>query len=152
MATFSTPLAELAEKLKLDLDTLVRKSTAQVFGAVTLKSPVDTGRFRANWNVSYAAVDTTVTSSTNQARADEEVLKAQTLPVGGVVYLANSLPYARTLEYGGYPNPPKKGSKKKGEDGYAIHVRGGYSFQAPQGMVRVTAVEFSDYVQKAIAK
>lgn len=143
MAGFSIPLAQLAAKIQGDLETVVRKSTAQVFGAVTLKSPVDTGRFRANWNVSYAAVDTTVTSSTNQARAQAEVDKALALPVGGVVYLANSLPYARTLEYGGYPNPPKGGNGK---------TIGGYSKQAPAGMVRTSALEFDDYVKRVIAK
>lgn len=143
MAGFSVPLAQLAAKVKLDLDTVVRKSTLEVFGAVVKKSPVDTGRFRANWNVSHGVVDTSTTASTNQGRAVTEVQKALTLPTGGVVYLANSLPYARVLEYGEYPNPPKKGKGK---------TAGGFSRQAPQGMVRLTAIEFSDYVQKVIAE
>lgn len=152
MAGFSIPIAQLAEKMKLDLDTVVRKSTAQVFSAVVLKTPVDTGRARANWNVTAGAVDQTTTTSTSAARGTAEAQKALAMPSGGVVYLANSLPYARVLEYGGYPNPPKMGSKKRGEAGVAVHVRGGFSMQAPQGMVRLTAQEFNDYVQRVISK
>lgn len=141
MAGFSIPLAQLAAKVKVDLDTVVRKSTLEVFGAVVKKTPVDTGRARANWNASQGAVDTTTTASTDQGRGTAEALKAGAIPSGGVVYLANSLPYIRTLEYGGYPNPPKKGTGK---------TVNGFSKQAPAGMVRLTAQEFSDYVQKVI--
>jgi hypothetical protein len=143
MAGFSVPLAQFAAKAKLDLDTVVRKSTLEVFGAVVKKTPVDTGRARANWNVSQNAVNTATTDSTSQARAQAEVQKALGIPAGGVVYLANSLPYARVLEYGEYPNPPKNGKGK---------TAGGFSTQAPAGMVRLTAQEFSSYVQKAIAE
>lgn len=140
---WSIPLDQLAAKVQLDLETVARKSTLDVFKAVVLKSPVDTGRFRANWNVSQGAPDTTVTDSTDKGRAQAEVSKALTLPVGGVTYMSNSLPYAVVLEYGLYPNPPKTPTGK---------TVGGYSTQAPQGMVRLSALEYNDYVQKAIRK
>jgi 2-keto-4-pentenoate hydratase len=143
VSTFSIQLAQLAAKVKADLDTTVRKSTLQVFSAVVQKTPVDTGRARANWNVSRGAPDATTTESTNQARGQEEAAKALNEPAGGVVYLANGLPYIRTLEYGGYPNPPKKGKGK---------TAGGFSKQAPAGMVRTTAAEFDEHVRKVIAK
>jgi hypothetical protein len=141
MSGWTIPLDKLAEKVQLDLETVARKSTMDVFTAVALRSPVDTGRFRANWNVSYGAPDLSVTDSTDSARAVTEARKALTLPVGGVVYMCNSLPYAPVIEYGLYPNPPKNPTGK---------TVGGYSRQAPQGVVRVTAVEYNDYVQKAI--
>lgn len=161
MAGWSIPLDQLADKVQQDLETVARRSTLQLFTAVVLKSPVDTGRFRANWNVSQGAPDTTTTQSTDANRAKAEVDKVQTLPVGGITYLSNSLPYAVVLEHGGYPNPPKMGSKVKtggagGKDdpkwAYFVKSRGGYSFQAPQGMVRISALEFNDYVKRAISK
>jgi len=152
MAGWSIPLDKLAEKVQGDLETVARKATLELFTAVVRMSPVDTGRFRANWNVSQGAPDTAVTESTDKGRAQTEVNKVQTLPIGGVTYLSNSLPYAVVLEYGQYPNPPKMGSKKRGEAGMAVHVRGGYSMQAPQGMVRISAMQFNDYVQRAIQK
>ena len=70
--------------------------------------------------------------------------------VGSTVYLTNSLPYAAALEYGLFPDPPVRGSKKTGETEYTVHVAGGYSMQAPQGMVRITVAEFAAAVNKAI--
>lgn len=115
---FSIPLADLAEKMKGDVELVVRKITFQAFSRVVEKSPVDTGRFRANWNVSLGAPDYTFTTSTNQARGMEEAQKALTLPVGGVTAISNGLPYAGELE---------RGSSK----------------QAPMGMIRLTALEIS---------
>lgn len=141
MSGWSIPLDQFAAKVKLDLETVARKATLDVFGAVVLKSPVDSGRFRANTNVSYGAPDQTVTASTNAGRAQTELAKIMSLPVGGVMYITNALPYAAVLEYGGYPNPPKNPTGK---------TAGGYSIQAPKGMFRISALEFNDYVKKAI--
>lgn len=143
MTTFSVPLAQLAEKLKADVNLVVQKTTVQVFSAVVQKTPVDSGRARANWNISRGAPDATTTESTDQARGQAEANKALGIPAGGVVFLSNGLPYARVLEYGLYPNPPKKGTGK---------TAGGFSRQAPAGMVRTTAAEFDDYVRRAIGQ
>lgn len=140
---FTIPIAEFAAKAKANMETVVRKTTYEAFASVIAKSPVDSGRFRANWNVSSQAIDTSTSESTDAGRAQGEINKALSLPVGGVTYIANSLPYARTLEYGLYPNPPKSGTGK---------TSGGFSIQAPQGMVRLTQAEFNDFIQKALAQ
>ena len=140
---WSIPLDKLAEKAQLDLELTARRATLNVFTAVKFHSPVDTGRLRANFNVSQGAVDTTVTNSTDASRMDREINKVMTLPIGGVTYLSNSLSYARTIEYGEYPNPPKNPTGK---------TAGGYSIQAPQGFMRISALEFNDYVKRAIEK
>ena len=125
MTQFSIPLQRLADKARLDLQTVARKATLDVFRAAVLRSPVDTGRFRANWNVSYGAPSYVTTFVAVESRGAAQAELALTLPVGGVVYLANGLPYARRLEYG-------------------------YSNQAPAGMVRLAAQEFAAYVDKAV--
>jgi hypothetical protein len=124
-ATWSIPIDRLAEKAKADIDTVTRKVTLDLFSAVARRSPVDTGRFRANWNVSLSSPDTTVTFNTNQGRITAEVGKAASFQSGSVVYMVNALPYARRLEYG-------------------------WSKQAPQGMVRLTVQEFKQYVERAV--
>jgi len=145
VAEWSIPFDVLAAKAKRSIEETVRLSTMEMFGRVLFRSPVDTGRFRANWNASYGAMDTTVSEETADPRA--KVHNAiLSFPVGGIVYLANSLPYAMTLEYGLYPNPAKYGSKKRGERRATIHTAGGYSMQAPHGMVRLTAAEFANAV------
>lgn len=151
MATWSVPIEALAAKTKARIEDVVRKVTYDLFRSIIVASPVDTGRFRANWNISYGAIDTTINNSTNSADALRKLGGVARSPVGHIVYLCNSLPYALVLENGGYPNPPKFGSKKRGEDGMTIHVRGGYSMQAPAGMVRVTVRAFEDFVRKALA-
>lgn len=149
MTAFSIPLAQLAEKAKLDLETVARKATADLFRAVVLRSPVDTGRFRANWNVSYGQPDLTTTAEVdthakrlkdggikvdfskqvaNKGRGLQEAAKPLGLPVGGIVFLSNGLPYAKRLEYDSW------------------------SKQAPAGMIRISAAEFDTYVREAVAK
>lgn len=125
MAKWSIPISKLVRKANGNIDLVARKATLDLFAAATRRSPVDSGRFKANWNVSYSVPDKSTTSNTATQRADAEVRKALTLPVGGIVYLVNSLPYAMRLEYGW--------SKA----------------QAPAGMVRVTAREWAAKVAAA---
>lgn len=155
MAEWSVPLDRLAEKIGKRIDDVVRTSTVLLFQRVVMRSPVDTGRFRANWNVSYGQPDRTTSGSTEpseSAKSASVQAAVLPLPVGGTVYLCNSLPYAGVLEYGLYPNPPKMGSRKRGEDGPTVHVIGGYSMQAPSGMVRVSALEFKQAVEEAVRR
>jgi len=143
LSNWSIPLDKLAGKVRADLETVARKVTFDLYSSVVYMSPVDTGRFRANWNVSVNSVDTATSQSTDKNRANTEVAKVLELPVGGVYFLSNSLPYAQVLEYGLYPNPPKHPTGK---------TVNGYSRQAPAGFVRVSVVRFNEFVQKAIKK
>jgi hypothetical protein len=124
--SFSIPIDKLAAKSKAKLETVARRATLQVFTEVVQASPVDTGRFRANWNGSSGSPDYTTTASTNQGRGLQEASKALTANLASLMYLTNALPYARRLEYG-------------------------WSQQAPSGMVRISAMRFAEAVRKAIA-
>ena len=125
MAGFTIPLSALAARSTARLETVVRRVTIDIYRRVILRSPVDTGRFRANWNVAYGTPSVTFTDATNQSRSLAEVAKVSAFPVGGVSFLANGLPYARELEFGS-------------------------SKQAPQGMVRLTVNEFAQAVAQAV--
>lgn len=125
---FSVDFQALADKVRSDIDTVVRKSTLDVFAAVVARSPVDTGRFKGNWNCSRGALDESTTETINPARGDAEAAKSLSFASGDIVYLTNALPYAYRLEYEGYSN------------------------QAPAGMVRITAAEFEQYVKRALSK
>ena len=125
MSQFSIPLDQLAAKIGLDLETVARKSTLQLFTAVAKRSPVKSGRFRANWNVSATTPNISITDSTVQGRVNVEAAKALMLPVGGVTFMSNGIVYASRLEYG-------------------------HSKQAPNGMVRLSAQEFDAYVSRAV--
>jgi len=125
MAKWSTPPAELVDRMQRRLNFVVAKATFDAFASAVKRSPVDTGRFRANWNVARGTFDASTSESTAAARSEAELRKALAFPAGGVVYLTNSLPYAEKLE-------------------------NGWSKQAPNGMVRLTALEWSTKVAAAI--
>lgn len=121
-ASFGKRMDVAAEKL----DAVARAAAEEVARRVVLKSPVDTGRFRANWNLSFQAPDTsTRDSSANDAPA-RAAAKLTQYRTGQTIYITNGLPYAGRLEFDGW------------------------SKQAPAGMVRITAAEFPAIVRRAI--
>ena len=94
------------------------------------RSPVDTGRFRNNWNASFGAPDGTMSTSTDPSGTKAQSNAAKLLmnfDMGKTFYLTNNLPYSLRLEYG-------------------------YSKQSPSGMVRLTASEFDQEIKKQAAK
>lgn len=127
---FVVDVRRFVEKAKGNATLVVRKVALDVFSRVVLRSPVDTGRFRGNWQCSVGSIDRTVTQQldpTGQNSVNRVKATASSLVPGTVAYLANSLPYARRLEYG-------------------------WSRQAPSGMVRVTAREYQASVRRAVGE
>jgi hypothetical protein len=123
---FGNQIARFEDDVKLKMKLAVKKISIEVFSRVVLKSPVDSGRFRGNWQLAVGAVprgtldlfDKTGIATISMADA-----KLMGVSAGDTVYLANNLPYARRLEEG-------------------------YSTQAPQGMVALTVQEFAEIVGK----
>lgn len=153
MAEWSIPFDELAKRANKDIETVVRTAVLIIFERVIMRSPVDTGRFRANWVASFGNPSTETKDAVDRNGAGTvKTMQDAVLSyaVGGLFYLCNSLPYALVLEYGRYPNPPKFGSKKRGETEKTIHVVNGFSKQAPQGMVRLSAREFAYAALKSL--
>lgn len=124
--TFALDLSKAIEKAKDHAELVARKITLELFSNVILKSPVDTGRFRANWNCSIGSSDKSTSAATDKegsgaiGRMRAEVTKF-TLN-GQSIFLSNSLPYAERLE-------------------------NGWSDQAPHGMVRLSVMEVQNHVR-----
>ncbi len=125
MATWSIPLRRWSKDTEKKMDLVARKAIFDLFSTVVRRSPVDTGRFRANWNISYGSINPTTTEETSRARIKGDLTKLLSSPVNGVIFMTNSLPYAKRLEEG-------------------------WSKQAPVGMVRITAAEWNMKVKRAI--
>ena len=93
---------------------------------MTVKSPVDTGRFRGNWNVALDVKSGAVDYSLSYAdwpasdQAARQSINAFTIKNNGI-WISNNLPYARRLEFG-------------------------WSKQAPAGMVRITMIEVQSWL------
>lgn len=122
-AEFALEIDQAWLKEQADIHTAVRYIGLQAIDRVVKKSPVDTGRFRANWTLSFGGMDGTTTNAVDVgggatiARLSGEM---DTYPAEGypVIYLQNNLPYAERLE-------------------------AGYSKQAPSGMVAISIVELA---------
>jgi hypothetical protein len=118
---FRANMAKRIEKAKGKHELFYRKLTLEILSRVVLKSPVDTGRFRANWNIGNGTPDSGTTELLDKQGGNTILVGDYTLKSikinGQIIYVTNSLPYAYRLEYEGW------------------------SRQAPAGMVRVTLAE-----------
>lgn len=136
---FSLSLAKFVEQTGRNADQVIRQATLQLLGSILLRSPVDTGRFRGNWNAGIdqpnrATNDRVYPGGTPEARGAAASAEAQvrartvlnTFTSGEQIWLSNGLPYAIELEYG-------------------------HSKQAPSGLVRVSILEYQQYLERAAA-
>lgn len=142
---FAEDMAEFAKLTKQRIDVVVRKSALDLQKSAVSLSPVDKGQFRGNWMVGMDAVDrqtvsvTDLTGELSIARTDAALAKWEP---GQTIYLTNSMPQAYVIEFGLYGNPPGSANGDK--------TVGGFSKQAPAGMVRLTTQNFKDYVREAV--
>lgn len=129
-STFALDVSAFVAKSKLAPSVVVRKLATDILTSVVERTPVDTGRARANWNVSLNRVDTSVSVTTIDASGQKTIYVGNAAiskwqPDDSIV-IANSLPYIRRLEYG-------------------------WSKQSPAGMVRVTLVQAQQFLKAAVA-
>lgn len=128
--SFGSDMKRFSGKTERKIEKAVRKISLDAFSEVILRSPVDTGRFRGNWQVGIGSAPSGVSSTTDKSGAatvagtQAAVAGAE---IGDVVFLANNLPYAQRLE-------------------------DGWSQQAPGGMVRLTQQRFQAIANKVFAQ
>ncbi|MBH3360447.1 HK97 gp10 family phage protein [Pseudomonas guariconensis] len=125
--SFSTQLQQFAETAKEAMDLTFRDVVFFVGQRLVTMSPIDTGRFRSNWQLTAGAPAVGEIEEIQSAdeTLDRLFLAAGDLSAGEVAYIVNNLPYAVPLEYG-------------------------HSTQAPAGMVRVTIADFQNIVNRVI--
>lgn len=124
---FELKLRQFAERFGQEGEEKVAQVALEVFRRVVIRSPVDTGRFRANWQYGVDIPAGQIIDNpawTPQTKAPPPKEPAPVLSLEVVHVISNHLPYARRLEYG-------------------------HSAQAPGGMVRITVGEFQSIVDKA---
>ncbi|WP_054898924.1 MULTISPECIES: HK97 gp10 family phage protein [Pseudomonas] len=126
--SFALQLAEFAEQAKEAVDASLREVIIEIGNSLIRMSPVDTGRFRGNWQFTIeapaagtlSALDPTGAEATARIAGESILFRA-----GTTAFIVNNLPYAIPLEYG-------------------------HSDQAPGGMVRITQARFQQIVEEAI--
>jgi hypothetical protein len=129
--TFVLDIKRFIEKTGLNVNTVIKKIFFDLSASIVSLSPVDTGRFRANWQYGLGSVpDGTVEDKDADGPVGATTIsrimgQVDPKPAGKVLYLVNNLPYAVPLEYG-------------------------WSKQAPAGMVRISVQRYQDFVANAI--
>lgn len=117
---FAAPLAEFAKLINVNLRTVVQRIALDAFTKITLRTPVDTGRARASWQLSVGAPGGGVPAPGNYGPPGPP-------SVAGItgteeVWIASNLDYISALE-------------------------DGHSGQAPSGMVMITAAEIAAEIE-----
>jgi hypothetical protein len=128
--SFGADLRRFSAKTEKKMEQAARKIALDAFSEVILKTPVDTGRARGNWQVAIGSVPSgTVEIDDKEGTATIGAVQAQGmgLKIGDVIYLANNLPYIERLE---------EGSSK----------------QAPAGMVRLTQQRWQAIAHKVFTE
>lgn len=126
MSNFALQVNRFVQKAKKRQDEAVRKIALELYQKIVIKTPVDTGRARANWAVGLNRMPASTTSKTQWRavkKAAEDLMKR--IVAGDIIYITNNLDYI-------------------------IYLEQGTSQQAPAGMVAVTLREYPGIVQKSV--
>lgn len=133
MSSFTDQINAFLVKAENQADDIVSTAVLDLQHQLSDATPVDTGKAKSNWLVEIdqcSGKTVTDTSNKNLAEAKELLSSTRQSRRRPKYYsLFNNLEYIRVLEYGLYPNPPKKVTGK---------TVNGYSTQAPQGFFRLT--------------
>jgi hypothetical protein len=133
-----------------DQVTLHKVIAIEALKGVVLKTPADTGTARGNWNLEINAISGAVNLEEKAKTGGATIAKGLTILSGlkprQLVTISNNVPYIFVLEDGGFipPDPGPSEDKRIGRRG-EILVRGGFSVQAPHGMVQITATELGAF-------
>jgi hypothetical protein len=165
---FNRELADaIGGGIRAEMESFAREITLEALSRIVDRTPVDEGIARGNWQATIGAPSEAVLERDDPTGRAAKTEGKATINgwalADGSMYVANNLPYINVLEEGGYPNPPKRGSRIKDRDlpvgrrrerikksldvsgvRYIVKSAGGFSLQAPLGMVGVTVNELQD--------
>ena len=127
-AAFKANFSKLIQKSNADVDELVRQVAQKLGASIDKISPVDEGRFRGNTNPSVVEMDLR-TDYPPDPEGTAAIERLETVlngwKRGQTIYIVNSLPYARRLEYG-------------------------WSQQAPSGVFRHAVQKYSEFLETTV--
>lgn len=122
--SFNRELRRASKRIEKEVFIVfVRFIGIEALTRIVLRTPVDTGRARGNWQLSLNSPEESVLERAGIS-IGAETGKLDELQLGDVIWLANNVPYIEALE-------------------------NGHSSQAPEGMVALTFAELEGAVQEA---
>jgi hypothetical protein len=170
---FNGQIAKFSEKTAIQLDVLIRRIAIEIYTRITLKTPVDTGRARASWNLSRGEPNLSV--APERAQLEDKVqwkgsaLSGSQVPLRVItVQQQRASMSKRFVGQQAAKISALKGAKLVGKYNlatvwlvepawvtnnlfYVIYLEHGSSKQAPQGMVAITLTEVENNVRAALA-
>ena len=125
--SFSADITRFVAKTNGNIDIVVRKITLDIFRNVVKRTPVDTGRARAGWQIEETlhSIKVNKDDPTGQRTIREARQLINAIRAGGVIYVLNNVEYILPLEYGS-------------------------SKQAPNGMARLTVQLYTRFLNNAV--
>ena len=97
---FNLDLAKFSKKTQLNLDIVARKVGFEIWNGVTKKTPVDTGRARASWNLTEEVVNLNTASENVVHGANAKGSVGRITGKGDVIYITNNVDYINELDKG----------------------------------------------------
>lgn len=128
MALFEDVINRWVEETEEDVKSILQTIVFRIGREVVTLSPVDTGRFKGNWQLTIGSPATGSLLRYDQSGGitiGDMQRVVRTLTPGQVAYIQNTVEYGYDLEYGS-------------------------SKQAPDGMVRITEAKFAILVNEAV--
>lgn len=117
-ADFKSNFAKLLAKAGAKADMVVKRTALELQSMMIEGAPVDTGRFKGNFQAGVGAVNADISAAAGSDAKGRTAAVLQGWKAGQTIFLTNSLPYARRLE-------------------------NGWSQQAPSGFVRLSVQNYS---------
>ena len=124
---FAEDLKKICDRAGDKAELVVRRAALDIGGQLVDRSPVDTGRFKNNWQTGIGGIDKSTSAAADLGGVGAMARLAAQVAAwkpGQSIFVSNSLPYAYRLETG-------------------------WSKQAPSGIVRLTVQNFEQAVAKA---
>ena len=142
MGDFSLAFKNINDKTDKQLNRIIKKTVFDVEKEIISNSAVDTGRYKANWQVT---LNTPVTSTIDaeDKTGNTTIAKNKAVifnnPIPLVYWITNNLDYAMKAEYGLWTTKPS-----------TAKTIGGYSRTSPNGAVRITLQRFNKFLKDNI--
>ena len=158
---FVSDIERFRNKTDKTINDTRKRLAYDLFSRVVDRTPVyfayekTSGNTKHNWRCSIGSISTGVLVGTDQKG---ETTKARMLNVlqrvkgDESIFFANSVPWIFHLEDGLYPKNPTFGSYNRQAKEYEIRSVGGFSKQAPKGMVKLTLAEYPHIYRQALKK
>lgn len=153
-------LRKLAELPADRVQALMRTFTLAGMAGAIDQTPRDTGRLVSGWDVTIGSPSSRIEPARSEGNPDTrdggtiafekaaEVLP--NIPAFTIVHVTNNTPYAEVIELGLFdpPNPGPSKDPRPGRKGQELVV-GGFSTQAPAGMLRNALLRIATATREA---